>query len=324
MAYTFHVPSGVLSHTKRRRQRKLMDMSQFRITYDGPALETSEMDVRELAPALLAVGDLLEASTKALCGDQVRPQVSVRGSFKTGSFGIDFTLATSLASKMRELFAGNEATAVANAIAILGALGIVAEAGKRGLLSVLKWVRGRQIERVQINESSATLFVDGDQLEIELSVLALLRDVSVREATVRVLQPLEREGITMFAAGTNTDATVVITDNEIGWFSAPPQSDVLLLDETRKMAFSIVSLAFKDDNKWRLYDGAATIHATIADSEFLSRVDHNLVSFAKGDVLVCRVHVRQWQTPTGAKTEYEVVQVLEHRAAARQIPLPGL
>ena len=71
-------------------------MSRFRITYDGPALESSEMDVRELAPALLAFGDLLDASTRALCGDQVRPRVNVRGSFKTGSFGIDFTLANAV------------------------------------------------------------------------------------------------------------------------------------------------------------------------------------------------------------------------------------
>lgn len=91
-------------------------MSRFRITYDGPALESSEMDVRELAPALLAFGDLLDASTRALCGDQVRPQVNVRGSFKTGSFGIDFTLATSLLGRMRDLLSGNEGTALANAV----------------------------------------------------------------------------------------------------------------------------------------------------------------------------------------------------------------
>jgi len=33
----------------------------FRITYDGPALASHEMDVRELAPALLAMSDLLKA-----------------------------------------------------------------------------------------------------------------------------------------------------------------------------------------------------------------------------------------------------------------------
>lgn len=301
-----------------------MDMSEFRITYDGPALETSQMDVRELAPALLAVGDLLEAATKSLCGTGVTPQINVRGSFRTGSFGIDFTLVTSFANRMRELFSGPDATAIANALAILGALGIAARQGGKGLFAVLKWVRGRPIQRVEVDDRSAILHVEGECLEIELSVLTLLRDVSVREATSRVLSPLSRDGITVFSAGTDREIVETVEASEIGWFVAPQQQDELLIDEDRKMVFSIVSLAFKDDNKWRLYDGAATIHASITDSTFLKRVDTNLESFAKGDVLVCNVRVRQWQTPTGARTEYDVTNVLEHRAAARQIQLPGL
>jgi hypothetical protein len=301
-----------------------MDMSEFRITYDGPALETSEMDVRELAPALLAIGDLLDAATRSLCGDQVKPQINVRGSFKTGSFGIDFTLATSLVNRMRELFSGNEATAIANALAILGALGFVARKSGKGLFAVLKWLRGRPVERVEVKQNSAILHVQGELLEIELSVLTLLRNVSVREASERVLSPLSREGITLFSAGTDLEVVETVQASEIGWFHAPQPEDELLVDEVRKMAFSIVSLAFKDDNKWRLYDGAATIHASIADLGFLKRVDTNQVSFAKGDVLVCNVRVRQWQTLTGARTEYEVTDVVEHRTAARQIQLPGL
>lgn len=299
-------------------------MSHFRITYDGPALATSEMDVRELAPALLAIGDLLEASTKALCGDQVRPQVNVRGSFQTGSFGIDFTLVTSLISRMRELLAGPDGTALANAVTILTALGICGPKAKKGLFAVLKWLRGRQIQRVQMKDNTAVLHVEGDKLEIELAVLTLLRDVSVREATTRALSPLTRDGITIFSAGTDTKVFETITHDEVSWFHVPEQSDILLLDENRKMAFSIVSLAFKDDNKWRLFDGAATIHASITDTDFLRRVDSNQVSFSKGDVLVCNVRVQQWQTADGAKTEYEVTDVLEHRPAARQIQLPGL
>lgn len=152
--------------------------------------------------------------------------------------------------------------------------------------------------------------------------------MSVREATARALMPLSRDGVTIFSAGTDTDVFETVTRDEIDWFRVPEQADVPILDEHRKMAFSIVSLAFKDDNKWRLYDGAATIHATIhaaiTDANFLKRVDNNQISFSKGDVLVCSVRVRQWQTADGAKTAYEVTNVLEHRPAARQIQLPGL
>jgi hypothetical protein len=51
-------------------------------------------------------------------------------------------------------------------------------------------------------------------------------------------------------------------------------------------------------------------------------VDQNIETFAKNDILICQVRVKQWQTGQGAKTEYVVEEVLEHRQAARQLKLP--
>ncbi|MBS1169544.1 MAG: hypothetical protein H6R01_462 [Burkholderiaceae bacterium] len=297
--------------------------ANFRITYDGPALASSEMDVRDLAPALLSVGDLLEAATKALYGNQITPQVNVKGSFKTGCFGIDFSLATDLLTRIKDIFASEPATAMANAGAILTMLGFVYRS-KPGLLSALRWIRGRPITNVEAKGDVAVLHIDGERLQIEIDVLTLLRDVSVRRAFEKVLSPVSQDGIDVFAVGSDSEIVERITKDQVAWFKSPHQTDVVLLDDVRKMAFSIVSLAFKEDNKWRLYDGAATIHASILDADFISRVDRNLVSFAKGDVLVCEVRVQQWQTESGARTEYDVVRVLEHRPSGRQIQLPGL
>lgn len=69
-----------------------MKTEHFRIIYDGEALAFSEIDVRTLAPALLAIGDLLEAATFAMNGDKVKPQVNVRGSFKTGCLALILAL----------------------------------------------------------------------------------------------------------------------------------------------------------------------------------------------------------------------------------------
>src|SRR5690606_25826612 len=211
-----------------------------------------------------------------------------------------------------------------NAGAILAALGFATTKTKTGLLQVIKWIKGRRIQRVEAKSDSAILYVEDEQLEIELNVLALLRDMAVREAAERMLEPLTRDGITTFYAGTDEIVAEIVTSDEAAWFVAPQAQDELLVDETRKMVFSIVSLAFKEDNKWRLHDGNSTISASITDADFQHKVDTNQVNFAKGDVLVCDVRVRQWQSTGGAKTEYEVVRVIEHRTAARQIPLPGL
>ena len=67
--------------------------------------------------------------------------------------------------------------------------------------------------------------------------------------------------------------------------------------------------------------GSNQISATIADEDFLRRVDSNELAFAKGDVLICDVRVRQTQSPQGLKTEYTVESVVEHKQAARQLNL---
>ena len=95
-----------------------------------------------------------------------------------------------------------------------------------------------------------------------------------------------------------------------------------MVETTRRAAFSIISLAFKEDNKWRLYDGNTQISALIEDEAFLARVNANLIAFAKGDILICDVRITQQQTGEGLSTEYVVEKVIEHRPALRQLPLP--
>jgi hypothetical protein len=87
------------------------------------------------------------------------------------------------------------------------------------------------------------------------------------------------------------------------------------------MALAITVLPFTGGRKWRLSDGRLTFYAEMSDEEFLRKIAADEESFAKDDILRCRVRVRQWKTESGLKTEYEVVSVLEHLSSARTIPL---
>ena len=87
------------------------------------------------------------------------------------------------------------------------------------------------------------------------------------------------------------------------------------------MQFNIVSLAFKERNKWRLTDGHRAFSATIEDNDFLSRIDNYEAAFTKGDTLSCRVRIEQSTALNKLKTTYTVEKVLEHKAGTRQAKL---
>ncbi len=295
-----------------------MSKASFTIAYDGPALRDGAMDVRDLAPALLAVGQLFDAANSVLNGDNARVNVQVTATGQ-GSFEIVFDLLQTLPQQLVGIFSGDTVTAALN----LKELVITGVASAGGLVWLIKHLRGRKVERIeQLSESSVRLTIEGESIEVSITLLRLYQDIAVRTALQRVVdEPLKREGIEVFEIRENKRPIITVFQSEAIYFAKPELADEVLIQETRRSAFSIISLAFKEDNKWRLFDGNTQISALIEDQSFLQRVDANQIAFAKGDILLCEVRVTQKRTGEGLRTEYVVERVIEHRPAARQLPL---
>ena len=306
-----------------------MSRAIFTITYDGPALRDHAMDVRDLAPAMLGLGQLFDAANSTLNGDSARVRVQVKAT-EPGCFQITFEVVQTLGEHLIAMLAGPHVTAAANLIGLL----VGGPAVTYGLFGLIKRLKGGQFDKVEhLAENTVRITIGDQNLDVPVEVLRLYQDIAVRNAAQRVVEePLKKDGIETFEARSDRDGTTIIshdtsytiriTKEEATYFVKPQIPDFTLVDDIRRSAFSIISLAFKEDNKWRLNDGTNAIGATIEDSAFLARVDANQISFSKGDILICDVRVVQKQTDSGLKTDYTVVQVVEHRPAARQLPLP--
>jgi hypothetical protein len=104
----------------------------------------------------------------------------------------------------------------------------------------------------------------------------LYQDLAVRSAAQKVVaDPLRREGIETFEVKENKQPLLTVQKNEADYFEKPEIPPETLVETTRRAAFSIISLAFKEDNKWRLFDGNTQISALIEDESFLARVNAN-------------------------------------------------
>jgi hypothetical protein len=293
-----------------------MSTAKTTIAFDGPALHQGTIDVRTLAPALLAFGHLCEEANRVLNGDRVSVAVRVRADFQVGSFEVNLEVIQSLVGQAWDLLRGDFATSAANLLAFVAAGG--------GLIALLKRLKGRSPSAiVKLQDGGVVIELeDGTRLETRPEVVDLLRDLRVRQAVEGVTKPLSEDGIERLEIREGETVVQTVERVDVPALIAPPVDDVLLIEERRRAAFSIVSLAFKDETKWRLSDGQGTFLASIRDEDFLGLVNRNEIAFSKGDVLLADILVRQWQSASGVRTEYEVLKVTEHRSAARQIPLP--
>lgn len=295
----------------------------FSIKYDGPALASHQMDVRDLAPALIALSALLEEANRTIFPDSADVRVNVNGSFKGGSFGIDFVALQSIKDQIVSIFAGQEATATANLLAVLGALGLL---GSGGLIGIIKWLKGRKPTSIRI-EDNKTIFEitqseEIETFEVDFSAGKLYQSRVVRQSLAKVVKPLETEGIDFFACGREGKAEAVVTKDEAEYFAvAASDADVVSDTLSEKTLLQIESAVFKDGNKWRFSDGSNSFFAEITDEQFLARIDSGDERFGKGDVLIVDLRRIQSITDTGLKSEYMIQHVHEHKAPL-QIGLP--
>ncbi|WP_272700747.1 hypothetical protein [Desulfovibrio sp. Fe33] len=303
-----------------------MSKAEFTIFYDGEALRGSKMEVRDLAPALLAVGELLERANAVLNGDELTVKVNIKA-FEAGCFGISFEVVQSFTSQVASFF--SPGSDVREALEILGLIGIAPLGLAGGLWGLLKKARGRKATRIKSipNNMAEITFDQQGQIEtikVNGDVASLFANAAVRKAVDRVVEPLRTEGIDSLCLGTQNEQIPLAEKKTVDYFNPPDIEPVLLNagEPPQDRFFSIVSLSFKEDNKWRLTDGSTPISVKITDKNFLKDVDENRINFAKGDTLKVRLKTIQMQTADGLKTEYEASKILDHIKRDRQAYLP--
>ena len=298
----------------------MADKEYFQVIYDGPALESNEMDVRDLAPALLAISDVLDEANKIVFGDKTQVQVNVKGSFKTGSFGIDFSIVQRGIEGFTSLFNSNQISAAANLLQILGFIGVPSTFGLIGLLLKLK---NRRIKKViKEGDNKTVIEVEDEKIETHPKVIALFSNVKIRIGLQKIIaEPLSREGVKSFSVKKNNQVNTV-KNEEKDYFKLSEIPDEPLKDEVREVYLRALSIVFIEGNKWRFSDGTNEFFATVKDEKFIKDVQENKISFTKDDTFKIKLREKQWITDAGLKTEHEIEEVISHRSVAKQIRLP--
>lgn len=180
--------------------------------FSGPALETGRMPVRDLAPSLLALGELFQR-VQAI-NDPMAPPVALEAkAFESGSFEVGLFLST---QDVMTLLSSPPAMAIGNLI------GIVCNSGE-GLFALIKWLRGRIVVSRDEPEPGSMQVKDnhGNVFMAKKMVFNSYDDLGVRELANKVVEPLRKPGVhELEIQQTAANDVVTVADEEAEAFEA--------------------------------------------------------------------------------------------------------
>lgn len=301
-----------------------MSESHFTLIFDGEAVRNGEIDVRDLAPPLLAVGDMIQRANALINGEKAAVSVKVKATQK-GSFEVDLSLVQSLAD-MATLFFDyaelhKDSVAAANDLLDLIFKVTGVGLGGGGLLALIKWMKGRKPDKIIPNGGEVHVHIGDNIFITDERIICLAEDKAIREQAKKAVSTLGANGINKLSVRRDKAENLEITQEDVPSFEIPETEDEELSDETRRMTLQVIALSFKEDNKWRVTDGGDPFSANITDETFLQQVASDEIAFAKHDYLVCEVREQQFMTASGLKKERTIQKVIAHKPATKQIKL---
>ena len=301
------------------------------IRYDGPALVGHDMDVQDLAPALLALADLIQIANKKFNGAQADIKVLVNADVEQRCFMIDISLVQSLLDQAKGILGTDHvktAKDIADWLGILGGTSV-------GLFQLLKFLRdSRKSDKPMTiqNDGKGNVIItgNGNTVVVAHPVYQLAQEQKAIEKAKAVLRPLEKDGYDSLAFLEGGREVFEVTKAEaegIGELPAQPLSD-LPSESTSHIRgqVRIKSAQYEGDAQWALLWNGRAIYAAMVDkaAEWVSAFQENKVAAPPNSILdVSMVETAQLdaQGLIVGKAAYQVQEIHKVTPPPRQIGL---
>jgi len=302
---------------------RTMSRDNFQLAYDGPAVRDGGMDVYELAPALLSIGDLIRDANRFLNQERASVSVQVESDFKHGSFEISLVVDQTLLASAREmLFAASISEAKDLLLILFGSTSVTGAIV--GLIKLYKMLKGKKPEpsAIKIDNSSTTII---NNINVDSRTANLYLNDGIRSQVDRIVAPVAKQGYDKMEVRKDKKVLEEINKNDLPEKLLSEGTGEGALMNTREALLNVVTANF-EKGKWRFSDGTSKFSADLNDPAFRQRLESREVGFFKGDVLRVNLTSSQTVKPDGkVHSEYSIDKVIEYRPGPTQqklLPAP--
>jgi len=308
-----------------------MSQTAFRIAFEGEPFDQGEIAVSELAPALLALGDVVQSANRALNGDRAEARLKLRAT-NLGSFEALLSIDISMVDAIKDLLdtvSDNPERIVAanNLLDLLIKGGTVVGGTVLSLFAAVKFLKGKNPDKIEkLGDTHTSITLNQTTIVVDNKTLHLLQDRPTREALELFGdKALGVSGVTSIKLGERGALEdLELTSADKIAFKVPSSANEEPIVEViqRDTLLKIVTSHFRDGYKWRFTDGGERpFTADIEDQDFLNAVLSGKVNLSANDTLRCRIREEQSLTSSGLIKDVKIEKVLEHILGARQLKL---
>jgi len=266
------------------------------IRYDGPALTHHEMDVQELAPALLALAEMVQLANKRFNGDAATMKVLVKADIEQQCFQLDIHIVQSILESAKHLFGTEEyktAKEIAELLDLLLPGGISGAIGY-GVFSFWKrFSAEKNAPAVAITteqhggQTTLVQGTSGGSVTVNNNVYLLASDPEMIELGKKVLKPLERPGYKTLGFYRDNKPTVEWDEDEARAFMDRPATHLLPVEDPEpatnvtpiRAVVSVKTQRNEGTAQWEIKWASRAVWASMEDHEWLAKFQAGRIPF---------------------------------------------
>lgn len=262
------------------------------IRYDGPALTEHEMDVQELAPALLALAEMVQLANKRFNGNAATMKVLVKADIEQQCFQLDIHIVQSILESAKHLF-GTDEYKTAKDIAEMLDLLLPGGVGGGVFWFWKRFSAAKDAPPVALTTEQhggqTTLIqgTSGGSITVNNNVYLLASDPTMINLGKKVLRPLERPGYKTLGFYRDDKPTVEWDEEEAREFIERPSTHLLPVHEPEaatnvtpiRTVVSVKTQRNEGAAQWEIKWASRAVWAAMDDLDWLARFQAGQIHF---------------------------------------------
>ena len=301
-----------------------MKVTNLIIKIKGPNVSEG-IDVFDLAPSLLAMGEVIREANEVIGLPKRELGINIRP-FEKGSFIIDIGLFAE--TNLQQIMQFLDSDTITYIKQILELVGFIKLSGGMafGLIKLLRWLKGRprKTERLESGEVKYTNS-EGNSVIVNEKVDKLYNSPIIIKNLYLGYKTIEKEGIEEIESSLKDDPTTKVQSNKEDVEALRISSEIAENIEEIDIPDREVNLTFKrgsfggDPTNWSFWFNKDILTATIKDKEFIRKLEDGRIRPNHLDTFIVILRERKkMREQQYLSSTYEIIKIVKYEKGPLQ------